>query len=228
MVRVCVEGITGAGKTAALEALETLAASQPDLAAYDLAIVREPRDLWDELHQRLGTANAASSDRGQPWALPLALRALLSHADVSSGGRQHVVTERGPLACLHVFGRLLFNAGKVSQEEWELFKEYYQVLGWAPDVVAYVHTPPERCLQRCCAAAGRDDAAGTDPDLYQHLKRLEFQYETMVRYCDVPVVRIDGTEPPDRVALAVADVFRAACCRAARTPTALPTAPSPL
>jgi thymidylate kinase len=203
MVRVCVEGNVGAGKSAALEALEAeLKSSHPDVT-----VVREPADRWADLHARLRT------DAG-PWALPLALKALLSyakHEHQNQHEHQHVVVERGPLACQHVFGRLLFNAGKLTQNEWELFKEYCEVLGWAPDVVAYVHTPVDQCLQRL--GQGREQEApgqAPDDDLHQHLKRLEFQYETMVRYCDVPVVRIDGTQTPEQVAAAIADVLRTA------------------
>ena len=68
--------------------------------------------------------------------------------------------------------------------------------------MVYVHTPVEECERRM-RARGRAGEEGVDVD---RLKRLEFQYETMLRYSDVPVVRVDGTSPPELVAAEVARV----------------------
>ena len=111
--------------------------------------------------------------------------------------------ERSCLSNRHVFSQLLFNENKMAQAEWELFKEYYDVLAWTPDVMVYIDTPADVCLERV-QQRNRPGEAKID---VQYLRRLEFQYETMLRYADVPVVRVDGTMPPDAVAQAVAAVF---------------------
>lgn len=193
MVRVCVEGNIGCGKSTALE---HLARRRPDLE-----IFQEPVGDWEPLLARF------YADQAQ-WALAFSLKVLLSFAE--PGRRRDCVVERSPLSCRHVFSQLLFNEGKLSQAEWELFKEYCDALGWAPDVVVFVQTPADECYRRM-ESRGREAEKNVD---VQYIKRLEFQYETMLRYADVPVVRVDGTRGPEAVAAAIADVYDQAALRA--------------
>jgi deoxycitidine kinase len=191
-VRVCVEGNIGCGKSTALR---RLAALRPDVAVH-LEPVEEWGDLLDKYYQ----------DPVQ-WGLALQLRALLAYDGDKSG-----VTERGPLSSRHVFAQLLFNDGKMTQAQWDLYKDYADVLGWTPDVVVYVHTPPDVCHERV-RQRGRDAERGVD---LHYLKRIEFQYETMLRYADAPVVRLDGTTSPDALAAAIAEVADQARIKAGR------------
>lgn len=184
-MRVCVEGNIGSGKSTALRRLAEL---RPDLA-----VCLEPVEAWGSLLRKYYEDPAA-------WALALQLRVLLSFGRRAGGAGD--VVERSPLSCRHVFAQMLFNDNKLSREEWDLFKDYHDVLGWVPDVIVYVHTPADQCLDRV-RQRGREAEATVD---MQYLRRIEFQYETMLRYCDVPVVRLDGTASPDAVAAAIAEV----------------------
>ena len=188
-MRVCVEGNIGSGKSTALAAVARV---RPDAKTFP-----EPVEEWGDL---LGKFYA---DPAQ-WALPFSLRVLLSfRGPAACADADLVVVERSPLSCRHVFSQLLFNEGKLSQEEWEVFKEYCEVLGWTPDLIVHVHTPADACLERV-RARGRPEERGVD---LHYLKRLEFQYETMLRYAGVPVVRVDGTQSVEEVANAVAAVI---------------------
>jgi len=200
MPRVCVEGNIGSGKSTALAAL---AAARPDLPVF-----QEPVDEWEPLLTKF------YADPAQ-WALPFSLRVLLSFAAPEDVAGTCVV-ERSPLSCRHVFSQLLFNEGKMSQEAWELFKDYYAVLGWTPDAVVYVHTPADECYRRM-EARGREAEKHVD---LQYIKRIEFQYETMLRYAEIPVVRLDGTLPPDRLAAAIAHVADGLTPQPAEVPAA--------
>ena len=186
-MRVCVEGNIGSGKTTALEAL---AQARPDLRVFT-----EPLHDWGDLIRNF-------YDDPSRWSLALSLRALLAFREPGATSGE-VLVERSCLSNRHVFSQLLFNENKMAQAEWELFKEYYDVLAWTPDVMVYIDTPADVCLERV-QQRNRPGEAKID---VQYLRRLEFQYETMLRYADVPVVRVDGTMPPDAVAQAVAAVF---------------------
>ncbi len=137
------------------------------------------------------------------WALAFSLRVLLSFTKVPAGGNLAIV-ERSPLANRHVFTQLLYNDNTMSREEWELFKEYSDELGWTPDLVVHVHCPPDICLQR---VQGRARAGEETIDI-QYLKRVEFQYDTVMRYVNCPVVRVDGSGTSPEVARAVEGVIR--------------------
>ena len=188
MVRVCVEGNIGSGKSTALE---VLARRRPDLT-----VVQEPVEEWEPLLAKF------YEDRPR-WSLALSLKVLLSSSRVPGEGC--VVVERSPLSCRHVFSQLLFNEGSLTQEEWELFKEYCDVLGWLPDLVVYVHTPAEECFARTYVRA-RKAEEHIEPE---YVRRVDFQYETMLRYAEVPVVRVNGLEPPETVAAQIEEAVEA-------------------
>lgn len=191
---VCVEGNIGCGKSTALRELESLV----DPGA--VAVFQEPVEAW-------GDMLAKFYDDPVRWAFPFSLRVLLSFcAPLKATDKRCVVVERSPVSCRHVFSQMHFNDGKMSQEEWELFKEYHDVLGWTPDLMVYVHAPPEECHERM-RLRGRDAEAAVD---LHYVKRIDFQYETMLRYADVPMMRVDGTADPARVARAIADIVASA------------------
>lgn len=185
-VLVCVEGNIGSGKSTALARVAEL--------RQDVGVHPEPVEEWGDLLTKF-------YDNPAQWALAMSLKVLLSFGAPLKEPKMALV-ERSPLSARHVFAQLLFNDGKMSQEEWDLYKDYCDVLGWAPTLVVYIHTPPDECYRRM-RERGREAEAGVD---LQYIKRLDFQYETMLRYAGVPVVRLDGTQPPDFLARAVSDI----------------------
>lgn len=166
-MRVSIEGNIGAGKSAALDAL----------AARGFAVHKEPVDEWAEMLELFYKAPAE-------WALPFSLKVLLSFDRIAAG-----VVERSPQSCHHVFTQLLYNEGKMSYVQWDLFREYVDALGWTPDAIVYIDTPTDVCLDRVRTR----NRQGEGPIDLAYLKRVEFQYETMLKYVGVPVVRVDGT-----------------------------------
>lgn len=175
-MRISVDGNIGSGKS---DCLAALAAAFPDVPCHP-----EPVHEWGEL---LDLFYKCPSE----WALPFSLKVLLGFRAASRDA--DCIVERSPMASRHVFSQLLYNDGTLNCHEWELFKEYHDVLGWQPDVVFFVDTPAAVCLQRI-ASRGRACEATIDID---YLRRVEFQYANMLRYTDVPVVRFDGTLPPE-------------------------------
>lgn len=187
MTRVCIEGNIGSGKSTAIHGFSRL---RPDVPVYP-----EQVEEWGEL---LGMFY----DDPAQWALALQLRALLSFGPPAVCAAPCCVVERSPVSCRHVFAQMLFNEHKMSQAEWDVFKRYCDALGWAPDLVVYIETPPEVCYERMKRRA-RDSEAGVE---LQYIKRLDFQYETMLRYSSAPVVRLDGRLPPAELAARIADL----------------------
>lgn len=181
-MRISVDGNIGSGKSVALAAL---AAAFPLVPCFP-----EPVDEWADL---LKMYYASPSE----WALAFALKVLLSFRKPAQVAT--CLVERSPLASRHVFSQLLYNEGVLACHEWDLFKEYHDVLAWKPDVILFIDTPAEVCMHRV-RKRGRGGEETIDLD---YLRRVEFQYATMLRYSQVPVVRIDGTLPMDQVHAAV-------------------------
>ena len=180
-MRVSIEGNIGSGKSTVIASL----ASSAHAHAFETFV--EPVDEWGDLLDLFYSSPAE-------WALAFSLKVLMSfRAPAAHEG--NCLVERSPLACRHVFSQLLYNDGSLTQQEWDLFKEYHDVLAWKPDCIVYVDTPVEVCMAR---VQHRDRVSERGLDV-EYLKRVEFQYLNVLRFVDVPVVRLDGTLPRDQL-----------------------------
>ena len=186
-MRIAVEGNIGGGKSEALAALATAFPALP--------VFTEPVDEWTDLMQLFYAAPAE-------WALAFSLKVLLSFRQPA--GVATCLVERSPLATRHVFSQLLYNDGSLTHHEWELFKEYHDVLAWKPDAILYIDTPVDVCRDRI-QQRGRGAERAIEED---YLRRVDFQYTNMLRFVDVPIVRFDGTLPPAELHAAMAAEVR--------------------
>lgn len=185
-MRISLEGNISAGKSAILDALRE---SFPELECFP-----EPIDGWGDLL-------ALFYNDKKTWALSLSLKVLLGFR--ASNESKMCIVERSPLACKHVFTKLLHQDGTLSQEQWTVFNEYFDIIGWAPDVVVYIDTPASVCMERLVK---RSRPCEQTVDL-QYLKQLAFAYETMIKQ-QPRVLRIDGNQPLDLVVKNVVEGVR--------------------
>ena len=183
-MRVCVEGNIAAGKSTALAFL-----------AETVPVFLEPLDEWRPLLAKF-------YEDPTKWAFALSLRVLLSFYRIGKMS-EHAIVERSPLSCRHVFAQQQFNDGSLGHDEWDVFKAYCTALSWKPDLIVYVATPADVCYQRL-KERGRPEEANVD---LTYLKKLDFQYETMLRYCGVPVIRVGGTKSPEHLARVIGTAF---------------------
>jgi deoxyadenosine/deoxycytidine kinase len=177
-MRVCIEGNIGCGKTSLLDRL-----------AAEFAVVPEPVEAW-------GTLLDDFYRDPREWGFVFNTRVLLDFSRIVDDKKKKVVVvERSPGACRHVFGQLLYNDGHLTPRAWDLFKRFADDLGWTPDAYIYIHVPPEVCMARI-AARNRGAEHGVT---LEYLARIEFQYENMMRFSKIPVVRVDGTQTPEEM-----------------------------
>lgn len=183
-MRISIDGNIGSGKSTVLDALER---SFPDIAVY-----REPVDSWSRLLELY-------YKDPHRWSLALNLQ-VLSDFQTARYAPAPLFVERSPLSCRHVFAQVQHNDETLNKTQWELFKDYYDVLGWQPDAIIYINTPPEVCMERV-AHRGRPCERNVN---VQYLKLINFLYEKMLGYLTIPVIMVDGTKDP---ALVAADVM---------------------
>jgi thymidylate kinase len=93
---------------------------------------------------------------------------------------------------------MLVDDGIMNQRQFDIFKEYHDLIGWTPDAIIYIDTPAATCLERV-EARGRECEKPID---LQFLRRLEYAYETMLKHDThgIRVIRIDGTKSKEAVA----------------------------
>ena len=189
--RVIVEGLIGSGKSTAIDAVKALFRKDT------FKVYPELVETWTEL--------PLFYDDPPTWCLPLNLRILLSqklqYNDSVACADNHAIHlfERSPLSCRHVFCQSHFNEGVLSQKQWQLFKDFYDLLKWEPgkdDLIVYIDTPVDVCHQR----VKERSREGEDPIDLKYLHKLEFQYKNnLLTYTECPVVKIDGTQGKEAI-----------------------------
>ena len=177
-MRVSIEGSIGSGKTSVLESLRE---------SFDVPVYTEPIDDWGEL------LDLFYNDKPR-WCLPFSLKVLMGFRRVVP---EIAFIERSPLACKNVFTRMLVDDGDMSTSQYEIFEEYYKLIGWTPDVIIYIDTPAAVCLERI-ESRGRPCEKKVD---LQFLRRIEYAYESMLKNDahGVRIIRIDGTRSRQEV-----------------------------
>jgi deoxyadenosine/deoxycytidine kinase len=109
--------------------------------------------------------------------------------------------ERSPLSCYHVFSKLQFEAGRMTDYEHNLFDYIYKSMSWTPDVVIYIQTPPEVCFERM-NNRGRECESGVP---LEYLQSVHNKYEQLVNHLsttaqDTTTVHIvNGNQPMESV-----------------------------
>lgn len=186
-MRISIEGSIGSGKSSALHTLRE--------ALDDIPVYTEPVEEWNDL------LNLYYADKSL-WCLPFSLKVLLSFRRAIPG---IAFIERSPMSCKNVFTQMLVDDGIMNPRQFEVFKEYHDLIGWTPDAIIYIDTPAALCLERV-ERRGRPCEKAID---LQFLRRLEYAYETMLKHDThgIRVIRIDGTKSQAEVA---EDVVQAA------------------
>jgi len=179
-MRVAIDANIGAGKSTVLEAVRR---------AYQNVVVRQENvDAWTDILALF----YANKNR---WAFALQMRILLDALKAAGGaagaaGAAVVVTERCTYSSRYVFAQTLYGEGALSEKEWLLYKEYYDCFETAvPDVLIYIKTDPETCWERIRKRARPSEETIT----LDYLKKLNFQYDTMVKYFPGTVHVVDGS-----------------------------------
>lgn len=166
---VAIEGNIASGKSTAIESL----------AAEGYAVFAEPVEKWRFITKFY--------EDKRTYSLPFSLEVLESFSAIPRT-RADIVTERSPLASRNVFTRMLVNDNYMSEDEWEIYKKYYDAMGWSPDAIVYVDASPSVCLERMRTRGRSFELIGLD-----YLEKLERSYKTLLRFDAVPVVVVDGS-----------------------------------
>lgn len=171
------------------------------LEAAGYRVLQEPLEEWGSLLDDF-YADLARDAKPAPSALPFSLKVLEGFAGNGGGGGDDIwVYERSPATCKEVFTKMLLDDKRITADEWGVFCKYYDVLAWEPDLVLYVNTPVETCLER---VQQRGRACEEDIS-YVYLRRLEFAYR--FRLTHVPCLMLDGLLPPDQLAIKAAELI---------------------
>lgn len=127
-------------------------------------------------------------------ALPFQMKVLMEFTKIPDVDK--IVTERSPQDSLHVFSKSL------PAEEYALYEEYVDTLGWRPDVYIYLRTDPEVCMARI----EQRNRPAEDRISIEYIRTLHERYEAFVD--TLPHVhKIDGNQTTAKILDAVKNIM---------------------
>jgi len=191
-MHVAIEANVGAGKSTVMTKIRDHFLHVP--------MYQEPIEAWNDALQLFYTNKAR-------WSFLLQMRILYEYLDPRYSDPNDVITERSAYSSRYVFGQTLFSEGSLNENEWRVYKEYYDAFTSSsrlePDVIIYLKTDPMTCLERI-QNRGRSMENGIT---LEYLQKLNFQYETMMKYFKGTLHVIDGTKSENEVYKDVVDVL---------------------
>lgn len=142
------EGNIGAGKSTFLDILRR---------NLDIDVIFEPTDKWQQVGASGNLLNLFYSDTPR-WAYTFQSYAFISrvqaqqeHEERATDDKVHVI-ERSVYCDRYCFAKNCFEAGLMSELEWQIYKEWF---GWLvekyttrPSGFVYLQATPETCYQR--------------------------------------------------------------------------------
>lgn len=172
---VSIEGNIGSGKSTIINYLKTI---END----NIVFVDEPVEEW--LNIKSNGKNALElfyedQDKNSFWFQVLAyitrLRNLLE--TVKNNPNKIIITERSIYTDKYVFAQMLFDAGKISDIEFQTYNYWFDTFENETkiDVILYVNTEPEECINRI-KVRNRSEESGVSLDYLKscHQKHVEW------------------------------------------------------
>ena len=167
---ISIDGAIGAGKSTYLNLLKP-----------EYPVFLEPVEEWEE------HLNKFYVDPSR-WGCNFNLQVLCSFAKIKDMNAPIILCERSPLACRQVFVQMHYDAGKMDVLELKTFDEIYKLIAWEPDVLIYIKTNPEYCLERIQRRGRKSEK---DMPL-EYLQKVHEKYEN-IKHLNIHIV--DGERP---------------------------------
>jgi deoxyadenosine/deoxycytidine kinase len=163
-MKIVIEGNIGCGKSSLLTAISQRTR---------LPIFLEPVDTdWKQ------GLELFYSDHSR-WGFTFNLTVLNTYSQWTNNSFKGIY-ERSPISCREVFTKLQYESGKMTEYEFKLYNDFFQKMSWVPDVVIYVKTDPEVCLQRM-QSRGRHCEDGVP---IEYLRGVHDKHELMISNSD--------------------------------------------
>lgn len=173
-MRISIEGLIGCGKTTVARLLRG-----------HYLVYEENTQSWEYWLEK-------KEEDPARWSFALQIKIL---SDMCTIPRE-AVSERSPFSARYVFVERLHDCKLITNEEYCLYLQVHEQLGWKPDIIIYIDTEPEICYQRILERNRKCETRITMDELY----KLRGYHERMFRKASLPLLRVDGNQHPQEVA----------------------------
>jgi deoxyadenosine/deoxycytidine kinase len=177
-MRVVIDGNIASGKSTQIELLKS------EYKVLSERIQDWPLDLFYKDQSR--------------WAFLLQFSILKSF---SVNKDSYDVFERSPESSRDVFWKMLVTDEIVTHEEDHIYRYFWGLNGWVPDVYIYILTPPEVCFERLTKRHQDGDSIIT----LGYLQKIHMYYTDYMQQKKIYV--IDGTLDPHEINKKIRDIL---------------------
>ncbi len=130
-------------------------------------------------------------------------RVLLSYSELFKSSeypkKTTTIVERNPLSANHIFSKNALNSGSINRVEFNtLLKMADQLTDWIPDLVIYINTPPDVCVDRINSRKRLGEEL-IPFELLDNLHNLHTEYIHLVKSKGIKVHIIDGTQSVEKI-----------------------------
>lgn len=149
---ISIEGNIGTGKTTLINILKKKFGKKNNVI-----FVEEPLNQWLNLKDKDGKNILGKFYENQErWSYSFQMHAFITRSkDILKQNTDEnvIIIERSVLTDCNVFAKLLYNSGKISEMEWQLYNEWFTWLtqhfaSVKPDKFVYLRAEPEVSYQR--------------------------------------------------------------------------------
>ncbi len=149
---ISIEGNIGTGKTTLINILKKKFGKKNNVI-----FVEEPLNQWLNLKDKDGKNILGKFYENQErWSYSFQMHAFITRSkDILKQNTDEnvIIIERSVLTDCNVFAKLLYNSGKISEMEWQLYNEWFIWLtqhfeSVKPDKFVYLRAEPEVSYQR--------------------------------------------------------------------------------
>lgn len=153
-MRISICGNIGSGKTTLLEHLKT----------DGYKIYYEPVEKWTFLSHFYKNM--------KEWAFKLQVQVLFSFLQTEEQTGKLEIYERSPFESLYIFAYSLYQQKFMTHEEYSLIHKMTHQLAWKPDIIIYLRSNPELCLERIKRRNRESERGGISITYLKHLHDL--------------------------------------------------------
>lgn len=184
MVRIVIEGLPQVGKSFYCQKLKN--------NGYIVQTNEQYHKNWTQWYQLLQTST--SLQMLSPVACQLQLLYDQTHLPYETTTCN--IYERSPYTLKHIFGDMLYEQRKLSENDYQLQNNYIDELGWIPDVIIYLFCDLNIVSQR----------TGYNVEF---LEALYLKHETILNEmsCRITLYKVNAQEEPDIVYRNIRDII---------------------
>ncbi len=190
-MKIVIDGNIGCGKTTVIKRLND---------EIRIPIFLEPLQKWND-HLTLFYENP------QKWAFPFNLEVLTTFYEWKNNTFP-AIYERCPLSCRYIFTELNYDLGHLHKLEMATFDKIFKEIKWEPEVLIYIKTDPNICVQRM-KERGRSCEAGVSTD---YIEAVHNKYEAMTNNTsimkNIKLHIINGNQEKEKVFNDICEVLK--------------------